>query len=82
MLLGLFSLITLLANRLARDEKLPIRQAAWRRKTQPTFSDAIALVREQLWQPSHFFTSHLQQDVIKIPRLLFSALCQTLSYAA
>jgi hypothetical protein len=81
-LLGLFSLVTLFANRLARAGTLPIRQAAWYRKTQPTFSDAIALLREQLWHPSNFFTSHLRQDVIKIPRLLFSGLCQALCYAA
>jgi hypothetical protein len=81
-LLGLFSVVTLLAHRLAGAGELPIRQAAWYRKTQPTFSDAIALIREQLWQPSNFFTSHLHQHVIKIPRSLFSSLCQAACYAA
>lgn len=81
-LLGLFSVITLLAHRLTRAGKLPIRQAAWYRKTQPTFSDAIALLRERLWEPSNFFTSHLPQPVIKIPRSLFSSLCEAVCYAA
>ena len=81
-LLGLFSVITLLAHRLACARELPIRQAAWYRKTQPTFSDAIALIREQLWHPSNFFTSHLHQHVIKIPRSLFSSLCQAARYTA
>src|SRR3990170_4176082 len=46
-LLGLFSLVTLLAHQHARHRKLPIRQAAWYHKTLPTFSDALALVRRQ-----------------------------------
>ena len=56
-LLGLFSIVTLLAHRLARSGQLPIRQAAWYIKTQATFSDAIAAVRQQLWHPANFFTS-------------------------
>jgi len=81
-LLGLFSVVTLLAHRLVRAGELPMRQAAWYRKTQPTFSDAIALVREQLWQPLNFSTSRFHQQMIKVPRLLFSTLCQALCYAA
>ena len=81
-LLGLFSVITLLAHRLSGAGELPIRQAAWYRKTQPTFSDAIALIREQLWHPSNFFTSPLEHLVIKIPRLLLSGLYHAACYAA
>jgi hypothetical protein len=44
-LLALFSLVTLIAHQHAKHRKLPIRQAAWYHKTQPTFSDALALVR-------------------------------------
>jgi len=43
-LLALFSLVTLLAHQHAKRCKLPIRQAAWYHKSQPTFSDALALV--------------------------------------
>jgi hypothetical protein len=81
-LLGLFSIITLLAHQLARGGKLPVRQAAWYSKTLPTFSDAIAAVREQLWHPMNFFTSRSEQHVIKIPRALFAGLCQAACYAA
>ena len=81
-LLGLFSIITLLAHSLARGGKLPVRQAAWYSKTQPTFSDAIAVAREQLWHPMNFFTSRSKQHVIKIPRALFAGLCQAACYAA
>ncbi len=41
-LLGLFSIITLLTHRLARVGELPVRQAAWYRKTLPTFSGSGA----------------------------------------
>src|SRR3990172_7108621 len=49
-LLGLFSLVTLMAHQHAKRRKLPIRQAAWYHKSQPTFSDALALARWQIWQ--------------------------------
>jgi len=54
-LLGLFSLITLWADGLARDTANTLRPnaAAWYRKKEPTFSDAIAAVRRMLWAPSN-----------------------------
>lgn len=48
-LLGLFSLVTLLAHQRARRGRLPIRRAAWYVKRIPTFSDALALVRHRMW---------------------------------
>jgi hypothetical protein len=44
-LLGLFSVITLWASQLVQEHALPVRQAAWYRKSLPTFADAIAIVR-------------------------------------
>jgi hypothetical protein len=50
-LLGLFSLITVWADGLARDTAAALlpNTAAWYRKQEPTFSDAIAAVRCVLW---------------------------------
>ncbi len=48
-LMGLFSWLTLLADRLNHDGQLLTRSAAWYQKTHPTFSDVIALARRQLW---------------------------------
>ena len=80
-LLGLFSLITLLAHQQARQRKLPIRQAAWYHKTTPTFSDALALVRRQIWQHECFQQVDSRTDNLKLPSLiqrrLLSALCYT-----
>ena len=56
-LLGLFSLVTLLAHCSTHRGRLPIRQAAWYAKPLPTYSDALAIVRYQLWQVMSFHTS-------------------------
>ncbi len=81
-LLGLVSLITLLAHRLGAEEGLPVRQAAWYQKAWPTFADALAHVRWYLWSQAHFPMSHSQTEMVKIPRTLFARLTDTLCYAA
>ena len=47
-LLGLFSLITLLADDLFRDAHPVVRAASWHTRSPATFSDAIASVRGEL----------------------------------
>jgi hypothetical protein len=54
-LLGLVSLVTLLATRLVpAGGTLPVRTAAWYAKPTPTFSDALAAVRAQWWTRTLF----------------------------
>lgn len=65
-LLGLFSLVTLLANTHAQKGKIPIRQDAWYCKPLPTFSDALALVRQEIWQHCYFQLSLKRYDVRKM----------------
>jgi hypothetical protein len=81
-LLGLFSIVTLLAGQLAQEHALPVRQAVWYRKPQPTFADAIAVVRQHLWTSAHFYMSPAKADMVKIPRALLNRLTDTLCYAA
>lgn len=80
-LLGLFSLVTLLAHTHARRGKLPVRQAAWYTKPLPTFSDALAIVRQTFWQHLYFQPSQFQGDIRKIPakalECLRNAVCYT-----
>jgi len=80
-LLALFSLVTLLAHPQAKQRKLPIRQAAWYHKPKPTFSDALALVRWQIWQHECFQSVGSPSDNSKfaaaIQNRLLSALCYT-----
>jgi hypothetical protein len=66
-LMGLFSLVTLLAHAQAKDHSLPIRQTAWYHKEMPTFSDALALVRGQIWDAQHLSMSLSQGEISKIP---------------
>lgn len=82
-LLGLFSWITLAAHALAAPQSPAVRQAAWYAKPLPTFSDALALVRQHLWAGLPFFhTSGGEPDMVKIPQSLFDSLVSTLCYAA
>ena len=68
-LLGLFSIVTLLANRQARRQKLPVQQTAWYQKKLPTFSDALALVKETLLIQHYFRTSLFRPHVQKPQRV-------------
>jgi hypothetical protein len=81
-LLGLFSLVTLCAHQqLTHPAPVP-RQAAWYRKPRPTFSDALALVRRQLWTAEGYPTSPARTDMVKVPRALLERLTEALCYAA
>jgi hypothetical protein len=83
-LLGLFSLITVWADGLARDTQTALRPntAAWYRKQVPTFSDAIAAVRRVLWTPPDFSMSRQPRDTVTIPASLLKRVFQTLCLAA
>ena len=81
-LLALFSLVTLFAHHLLQGQALPARQAAWYRKAQPTFSDTLAFVRQQLWPISISYLSPATPDMLIIPKLLFRRLTDTLAFAA
>jgi hypothetical protein len=84
LLLGLFSWITLLAHAFytAPSSASP-RQSAWYPKALPTFSDALALVRQYLWAAYPTFRiSKDEPDMLKIPKPLFDTLVSTLCYAA
>jgi hypothetical protein len=47
-LFGLFSLVTLFAHQRMTRSIGAVRRAAWYRKSCPTFSDALALVRKEV----------------------------------
>jgi hypothetical protein len=80
-LLGLFSLVTLLAHQLVKRGRLPVRQSAWYSKRLPTFSDALGVVRQHLWRQVSFRTSHrkvnMQKHQTSILQRYTDALCYT-----
>jgi hypothetical protein len=81
LLFGLFSLVTLLAHHLIADQSFPVRTAAWYRKPEPTFVDALAFVRQHLWTSLKFVNSPGQTPSLAIPAALFNGLLDTVCYA-
>ena len=81
-LLSLFSLVTLFAHKRMAQSMQAVRRAAWYRKPSPTFSDALALVRKELWAHVTFRRSPLEPDTVKVPRAFVEHLTETLCYAA
>jgi hypothetical protein len=81
-LFGMFSLVTLWAADPTFVACLRPRSAAWYRKDEPTFSDAIAAVRRLLWSAPNLSMSRLDPDRVEIPTALWQRLTETLCYAA
>ncbi|MBV9107857.1 MAG: transposase [Gemmatimonadetes bacterium] len=81
-LLGLFSIVALLADRLDQRHLLQVRSAAWYPKTVPTFSDAIAAVRRELWASGFFSHSRSEAEYERIPPPVLHRLADSLAYAA
>ena len=81
-LLGLFALVTLCAHHLLQGHALPARSAAWYSKPLPTFSDTLALVRQQLWPVTITYMSPATPEMVEIPRVLLDRLLDTLAFAA
>lgn len=84
LLLGLFSWLTLVAHVFhLSGQPIVVRQSAWYTKSLPTFSDALALVRFQLWAAFPTFqTSREPPDLVKVSRPFFISLVEALCYAA
>jgi DDE superfamily endonuclease len=81
-LFGLYSLVTLMAHALRQADGPVVRTAAWYAKGRPTFSDALAVVRRELWSACHFAMSESQAEMVKIPRSVLERLTDTVCYAA
>jgi hypothetical protein len=83
-LMGLFSVITLFAHCHMTRATGAIRRTAWYHKRAPTFADALAMVRKELWaqEEQTFCGSSVQTDTVKVPRAFVERLTHALCYAA
>ncbi len=81
-LLGLFSLVTLLAARLDRRARLKVCTDAWYRKSRPTFADTLAAVRRQFWCAQGLLTSRRSPEPTKPRPALRDAIVYALCHAA
>jgi hypothetical protein len=82
-MLALFSVLTLLAHQYMAGGADIARRTAWYVKREPTFSDALALVRKELWaQEATFYRSRHEDDTVKVPREFVERITDALCYAA
>lgn len=84
-MLALFSVVTLLAHPYMADSSSLVRGAAWYDKRDPTFSDALAVVRKELWagqRQQSFCASSAEAETIEVPREFMERLTDALCYAA
>jgi len=81
-LLGLFSWVTLVAEKFNQaGYSITARHSAWYVKARPTFSDALATVRRQLWCCQQtFLISPSNTDMINTPKHYFDTLIDAVSY--
>lgn len=81
-LLGLFSVVTLLAVPWHQAGLLVAEQTAWYEKECATFSDCMRLARQQIWRSRIAGSSPPIPDVLQLPQTLLEALIHGLSSVA
>jgi hypothetical protein len=78
-LLGLFSLVCLMAHRLLDVLRLPLQATAWYLKQEATFSDALAFVRHAIWAGNYLDYSSSHPDQIIFHRTEWEILLDQLA---
>jgi len=73
-LLGLFSLVTMVALRLCPEGRIPVEGSAWYRKSEATFADCLAVMRQQIWRARYLVNSVPQVDCMQLPQEVFDLL--------
>ena len=81
-LLGLFSIVTLLAARLGPQARLRVPATAWYSKKHPTFSDTLAAVRRQFWCEQGLLRSRRPPEPAKLRPALREGIAYALCHAA
>jgi hypothetical protein len=68
---------------MAQEGPPTVRRAAWYDKTRPTFTDALALVRKELWAQEQTFRGSLSDsETVRVPRAFIERLTEVVCYAA
>lgn len=82
LLLGLFSLVVLLAHHLTLNHhSIPTRVTAWYTKPEATFSDVLALARRYLWHHLKFTNPLQKTRLVEFSASALDVLVETLCYA-
>jgi hypothetical protein len=82
MLVGRFSLVTVLALRLCPSGQIPGETTAGYHNAEPTFSACLTLVRRHLWRARYFVNSASPAEYVQLPREAFEILLNDLPLAA
>lgn len=77
-------MIILFAHRQMTQAVGVVRQVAWYHKAHPTFADALAMVRRELWaqEEQSFYGSPAHSETIRVPRAFVERLTEAVCYAA
>jgi DDE superfamily endonuclease len=81
-LLGLFSLVTLLALQLRQSDPIPVSATAWYHQVEPTVADCLALVRQHLWRARYVVNSTPEAESMPFPPEVFDLLSFGIPLAA
>ena len=81
-LLGLVSIVTMLALRLSDVGHIPMPITAWYHQAEPTCADCVALVRQPLWRARFSVNSTAEPELVQFPREAFELVLPGLSLAA
>jgi hypothetical protein len=81
-LFGLFSIVTLLAGQIHHQTRMAVLTESWDRKSHPTFADALAAVRRQIWRETDLRTSQRRHRTPKPTQALQRCLVYALCHAA
>jgi hypothetical protein len=81
-LLGVFSLVTVLALQWRQDGQIPVPVTAWYHTAEPTFADCLALVRQHLWCARYVVNSGVEPEFVPCPRAALELLLTGLPLAA
>lgn len=79
---GLFSLVPVLALRSCPAGRIAVEGSAWYRKSEATFADCLALVRQQIGRARYLVNSAPQADCVQLPQEVFALLLPDLPLAA
>ena len=61
-LLSLYTIVCLIANRLQTERPIDVAQTAWYEKHDATFSDLVKAVRKILWKDNLIFRKHVSES--------------------
>ena len=81
-LFRLLSIVTLLAGQLKRQARTAAWTDSWYRKSHPTFADALAAVRQQIWCETGLLMSRHRGKTPKPSQALQRCLVYALCHAA